>query len=253
MKKIELEDLLRNYLTHHYRMSHPSLLFHCLTGTTCTDVVSGNTTHHVPFASLEKATSKFVSPQYLPASFIIQDPHNLKKQEIQSFLLHIKQRQEWHNPEEVFHFRGYERRGKEELEAALYPDSAIHDQDRVPAPQKQHQTKARLAPPKSGPPVANDGPSRMATPFTGIATLAQSLFNTGLSTPSPTPGTHPDDVSYLAMPASDVLQSCVATSRLILSQSQMNGIIARGVKPVEPHNGPNEGDPVYEVQATLVK
>ena len=92
----------------------------------------------------------------------------------------------------------------------------------------------------------------MATPFMGIATPAQLPFNTGLFTPSPTPGTHPDDVSCLAMPASDVPQTGVAASRLILSQSQMNGLIARGVKPVEPHNGPNEGDPVYEVQATPV-
>ena len=108
MKKIELKDLLQNYLTHHYHMSHPSLLFHCLTGMTCTDLVSGNTTHHIPLASLEKATSKFVSTQYLPTSFIIQDPCNLKKQEIQSFLLHIKQWQEQHNPEELFRFQGYE-------------------------------------------------------------------------------------------------------------------------------------------------
>ena len=92
----------------------------------------------------------------------------------------------------------------------------------------------------------------MATPFTGIATPAQLPFNTGLFTPSPTPGTtYPDDVSYLAMPASDVLQSGVAAGMLILSQSQMNGLIAWHVKPVEPHNGPNEGDLVYEVQATL--
>jgi hypothetical protein len=42
----------------------------------------------------------------------------------------------------------------------------------------------------------------------------------------------------------------LTTSVLHLNQMQMNTLIAHGVHPIPPHNGPSDGEPIYELLAT---
>ena len=118
MKKIDLENLMCTYLSTHYSMSSNCLWFMSWLA----ELASSGNAWHVPFASVECETSKFISPVFLPASFIIKDPWNQRKDEIESLLGHIKSRQEKHMPEEVFQFCGYQRKGDTKLKIANYPD-----------------------------------------------------------------------------------------------------------------------------------
>ena len=97
--------------------------------------------------------------------------------------------------------------------------------------------------------------SRTSTPFrAGIATTVPTQETgpstpdqTGIITPAPTPPT-----TSLSMPTSILASggASLQNGMLYLNQWQMNDLIARGIKAAEPQNGPNEGDPVYQVPAT---
>jgi hypothetical protein len=128
----------------------------------------------VPYASIEHETSKFISLEFSPASFIVKDPRNQRKEEIESLLGYIKSRQEKHKPEEVFQFRGYQRKGDTKLMIANYPDGKQTNK-------QDHKKKA--GPKCASHTVANACLSRIGTPFiTGLATPAPST--PGMPTPS---------------------------------------------------------------------
>jgi hypothetical protein len=240
----------------------------------------------------------------------MKKPWTLRKEEIELLLSHIKNRQEEHGPEQAFRFHHYQRKGSEELSAALY-EAAGQNENGAQATQKPRRTKKVLAPRKPAPTLdagsdraitpSNTGiaipapmDSRTTTPFrTGIATPAPTEstptldagsdraimpFNTGIAIPAPTESTMlspsrtttpvrtgiatlaPTESTTLT-PSPTPAKRHQATSRnarlcgietglLYLNQWEMNRLAAQGIKAVAPRNGPNEGDPVYEVPAT---
>jgi hypothetical protein len=218
----------------------------------------------VPYASVEHETSKFISPEFLLASFIIKDPWNQRKEEIESLLGYIKSRQEKHKPGEVFWFCGYQRKGDTKLVIANYPDGKQTNK-------QDHKKKAGLK--CASHVVADACPSRIGTPFIiGLATLAPSTpsmptpspastaaqTQSALGTPTPAPMQSPfltpswaSRQSTLGMLTRSLPSTGkLTTSVLHLNQMQMNTLIAHGVHPIPPRNGPSDGEPIYELPAT---
>lgn len=83
----------------------------------------------MPFGSLADDTaSAFVSPQYLPPRFVIRDPRNLRKEDIQAFLMHVMERQR-NNAEDGFRFNVYEKK-RDDHHVALYPGDGVETSTR---------------------------------------------------------------------------------------------------------------------------
>jgi hypothetical protein len=71
------------------------------------ELASEKNSIHVPYRKLEEEWSNFAKPQYFPPGFIIKDPRNLKKEQILSFLHHVKNRQDLYGAEDAFRFSHY--------------------------------------------------------------------------------------------------------------------------------------------------
>ena len=70
-------------------------------------------------------------------------------------------------------------------------------------------------------------PSPITTPRPAVPS------STGILTPSSTPAAR-----------------FVTSTVLHLNQMQMNTLIAQGIQLIQPHNGPDDGEPLYKVPAT---
>jgi hypothetical protein len=135
-------------------------------------LASGHHTTHVPYGSLAKGTPRFINAEYLPISFIICDPRNLKKEEIRHFLEHLQSRQATHNADQVFRFSHYERHSQ--LHRALYSDGAETSTD-VLVNTKQAEWKAKGY-------KRNKGHSRGSAPVANsLADHTSTEVNTGAS------------------------------------------------------------------------
>jgi hypothetical protein len=139
VKKEEVEDLMRDYLSKHYSMVFDAFAKLPISDMS-TELACGQT--RVPFSSLAADTSKFISSSYLPESFFIRDPRNLKKGHIEAFFSHLKARQAKYGVEDTFCFHQYKGKGEEYYEAR-YP-KALDVQQEGQASPKKRQAKKRM-------------------------------------------------------------------------------------------------------------
>ena len=122
LTKKQWEFLLRKYLSHHYSMSTRQgyLTIHYL----CTGLATGHLSRHVPFEQLKKSTRLFVAPEHRPSNLKIEDPRNMRKDDIARLLRHVFERQEKEGIENAFRFKIYV--GNErEFCTAVYPAGTI--------------------------------------------------------------------------------------------------------------------------------
>lgn len=159
----------------------------------------------------------------MPTGFLMRDPRNLKKKDLQNFLEHIQSRQRTQSANEVFRFGHFERRSQ--LHKALYSD-------------EEERPLAAVTP-------RNTRPARQ-----------KSKRNTGKhdkdhedSQSRSTAAVHTSDTTghELADIASSESGSAAEQSTIIIDQSQMSRLISHGYPTSIPINGPNEGPPQYQV------
>ncbi|KAJ3551496.1 hypothetical protein NP233_g13069 [Leucocoprinus birnbaumii] len=100
--KRKLVTLMREFLNAHYVLA------------------SGRKRKQVPFLTLEENASLFIEEEYLPASFAMKDPHNLRKEAIEAFFDLVRKRQMEKGESDSFRFHAYEVE-KGELVPAEYP------------------------------------------------------------------------------------------------------------------------------------
>lgn len=212
--------LMRQYLSKHY-----SALQHIMIAIKLTfvELASGGHSEHVPFASIKSNRSRFIEDIYFPfeSNMCLTDPHNMKKQQILDFLDHAKERQVRYGAEAAFWFRVYQK--KSTLYPALYVykggcgSMAVGEQGVVhQEPGESHEpsiTQPRL-------PSATEVPQ------------ASSLSASHHSA------------------ASDGIQD--ADDLVKVNHEQMMVLLSHGMDPVQPANGPNEGEPYYIVPAAVL-
>ena len=244
LKKKELEDLMRNYLNKHYRMS----LMPPLTPVPdiSTELACGR--NHVPMNALATNTTDFVSAEYLPNAITICDPRNMRKEDIQSFFGHIKQRQDQYGAENAFRFRKALGRDQEHLEIN-YPDP-------VPLHHDHGQQSPRKLPKKRGKGKAKGPTLTPGTMPSGISAPDTPAPNTPApdtpapDTPAPdtpAPGTSAPHISAPGTSAQPSTPAEFDVPMTIIGQAAMMTLVAKGHPPVLPLNGPNDGDPQYAV------
>lgn len=109
----------------------------------------------MPFASVAKdTTSTFVLAHYLPPNFVIRDPRNLRKEEIQTLLTHILGRQRI-KADDAFRFNMFETIRDTHF-AAVYPGGAETGTRHVRKERRPRRGKVRAMPIGTG---GNDGRS----------------------------------------------------------------------------------------------
>ncbi|KAJ3561765.1 hypothetical protein NP233_g9994 [Leucocoprinus birnbaumii] len=102
--KRKLVTLMREFLNAHYVLA------------------SGRKRKRVPFLTLEENASLFIEEEYLPASFAMKDPHNLRKEAMEAFFDLVQKRQMERGESDSFRFHAYEVE-KGELVPAEYPET----------------------------------------------------------------------------------------------------------------------------------
>lgn len=85
-------------------------------------LASGRKRKRVPFLTLEENASLFIEEEYLPASFAMKDPHNLRKEAMEAFFDLVQKRQMERGESDSFRFHAYEVE-KGELVPAEYPET----------------------------------------------------------------------------------------------------------------------------------
>ena len=99
---------------------------------------------HVPFGMTMKKTREFVERQYMPAGFVLHDPHNIPKDEIQEFFDHMKAREVKYGPRWAFLFKVFEDKDYDRY-SAQYPGSSEEEgKDEEEALGSDNQTVGRL-------------------------------------------------------------------------------------------------------------
>jgi hypothetical protein len=183
------------------------------------ELASGRTSH-VPYGSLAKDTLKFVDAEYMPNAFVICDPRNLKKAQLQSFLKHLQSRQMTQSADQVFRFSHFERRTQlhTQLHKALYGDEkeipAVMSSNARPVVEKaRHNTRDH----------------------------DKDLENVQSTAASHTTGCNLTDI------ASPESNNIAQESMVIIDHGQMSTLISHGYLTSIPLNGPNEGPPQYQV------
>jgi hypothetical protein len=157
---------------------------------------------HVPFKALAIDTTKFVLPEYLPEGITICDPRNMKKDAIQSFFTHIKQRQDKQGAENTFRFKIALGKHHEIVEAH-YPTQ----RDIQASPRKRKGKEKATAPNNTAPnSTAPNNPAQTSAPD-GMMMINQALMarllDQGYPSISPFNGPNDGDPQY-AVPVADL-------------------------------------------------
>ena len=114
--KDQLEKMYRSYLAIHYGLS------------------SGGKDRQVPFTRIAEKQSAFFAAKYLPRSLRLDDPRNMKRDEIIKFFEHIGSRQASHGVKDAFRFKQFlSSRKKGTLLPAKYEDQCRDS----PTPQEE--------------------------------------------------------------------------------------------------------------------
>ena len=184
-----------------------------------------------------------MSQAYLPESFIICNPRNLKKHEIQSFFQHLKVQQDVHGAKDAFQFSKY--KGNDcECHDAGYPKTAGLQQEPARASPRKHNAKK--------------GKEKVSAHAMALDTMAPKML--ALYAPAPNlsaPETSaqntvaPDTAAQSKMSTGFML--AVAEAPMVINQASMMALVAQGYLPVPLLNGPNKGEPQYMVPALALR
>lgn len=166
----------------------------------------------VPWAKLSDHLSRFIPPDCVPpGTTYIRQPRNMNKETLESFLIHIINRQKTLPIEEVFYFSHWMNRNGE-MCPAQYPqskqDTLVNVGTKTPSKIRKKAVKAKK--------VLPTGTSNKIQAF-------QQLERT--------------------MPDSEILQNQLVE----ISHAEMASLISAGYPGVQPANGPASGPPVYMV------
>lgn len=142
----------------------------------------------------------------------------MKKQEIHDFLEHVKERQIRYGPESAFRFRVYQRKGL--LHPAVYLDTSGSRTTEVDDE------------------AANQVPQNNEVPVTQSSLPSAADIEVAAS--------HQPAASHEIDDSSNVYDF------IVVNHEQMMALVSRGMQPVQPANGPNEGEPHYKVPAAAL-
>lgn len=193
------------------------------------ELASGSYSEHVPFGSLKNNRGKFIDDEYWMHDITIADPHNMRKQDIQTFLDHVKQRQHVQGPHNAFRFRAYQKRNK--WYSALYPG------EDTPEAQELPESNITDKPSNGNGTSGEDIAVHLATALESV----QAPHLPSAPQPDPAPDTWSSAIDPILIGPGD--------NHVMVNEATMVALRNRnkGLLGVIPINGPNEGQPVYPV------
>jgi hypothetical protein len=177
----------------------------------------------VPFGSLKQNRDKFIEDEYWSTHVVIGDPHNMRKEEIQKFLHHVRERQRIHGPHNAFRFQAYQRQKK--FHTSLYPTTDSQE------PQEASDDDM----------IGVAIPESAETPVEAVQEwcLKPATF-------AEPPATNPETQPLAIDPA---LIGLGGRDMVMVNEATMASLRSTGLVGVLPINGPNEGQPLYAVPA----
>ena len=242
------------------------------------ELASGGHTSQVPYQHLEKNMSQCVMSEYLPAilaGFIIRDPRNMKKADIQAFFEHVKLREQEHGVECAFRFSSYYKAD------SVWPACYSHDTNG--AQHRRRPRRLRMSGQNTGDHTPTGSASNAGTPAAGDGLASDSqgpepasndrredspdwpgILNEGLYRSSDNQAginyTVPIDPSLLShngqneqSPGVDNSGTDNDTEMCQIDAGKMAALREKGFDMVVlPLNGPSEGAPLYMVPRAAI-
>jgi len=242
------------------------------------ELASGAKKEHIPYAHLMANTKDFVESKYLPGGWKFKDPRNMTKEEILAFFRHVQQREEMHGARDAFRFCKY-RMNKQMVGAEYGVDTnveaarqkALRAKAARDAKKRKNENSGNVesghgsnlaAQRPDDRPIGNDDLDGLLPFETGSGTGDASSHSTNVNRSNTRLVTQPQLMDpnidpRLQHPLSEAdpqaesgVLDIPVMHMIRVNGAEMTELIRKhGHQPIPPANGPNEGQPEYEVPA----
>jgi hypothetical protein len=226
----------------------------------------GGKTKHIPYKSISAKQQDFIAPRYLPPKTTFRPPRNIVIEEMKSIFEHLVQRQQKYGPEDTFRFKSIQH--NRNTVPARYGE--MDSPGPSPGPNPSPGPGPNISPATSPAPGPGPGPATTlsmmrpgtranrakvgnsatgpdASPLPSPADAGTENMNTDTTRPKPrmkkkkqgNDGAGPDPG-----PATGFIPTMIT-----VNQETMIRLNEMGVPPHIASNGPNDGVPLYTVDA----
>jgi hypothetical protein len=219
--------------------------------TLSSDLASGQKSKQVPYRALKLDNEAFVLNEYRPSGVVLQDPRNMHLEDIQKFLRHCYSRQAESGPGSAFRFALFVGPKRKPL-LSNYPGTTNN-----PGIDLRQTTKNRHN--------KKDKGKQLEDAFEGLLRIDESEAASNTITEDPVAGPsneHSRNMhesqpsSHVAGPSNDHsrnMPGSEASSLVRIGMGQMLELKEVGYEVFGPVNGPNEGQPEYEVPKAVLE